>query len=84
MTARSVEAGLTQRTDCPWVRLTLVNISAGVVICPQLVSRQTAPPAARGVEANLLWAAVVDIRAALLNVLTLLAVIQPLVTIITG
>ena len=84
MTARGVEAGLVLLTARALPRLTLVNISAGLVISGQLVSRQAAPPAPHRVDTFLVRAAVVDIRAALVNVHTLLTVSQPLVTRLAG
>ena len=78
MTARGVEAGLTLLTAR--TLLTLVNISAGLLVLSQLVSRQTAPPAPHRVDTDFLRAAVVGIRVALVNIPALLAIIQSLVT----
>ena len=64
--------------------LTLVNISAGLPVISQLVPRQAAAPAPHCVETKLIRAAVVDIRAALVNIPALLAVSQPLVTRLAG
>ena len=80
--ARSVEAVLTLLTAR--ALLTLICVSAGVVICPQVVARQAAPPAPHRVDTNLLLTAVINISAALVNIPALLAVSQVFVARLAG
>ena len=82
--ARGVEARLSLLTARALTRLTLVNISAGLLISSQLVPRQAAPPAPHCVDTNLLLAAGVDVRAALVNIPALLALTQVLVARLAG
>ena len=80
--ARGVEAVLTLLTAR--ALLTLVCVTAGLVIRPQVVARQTAAPAPLRVDTNLLLAAVINIRAALVNIPALLAVSEVLVARLAG
>ena len=75
--ARGVEAALSLLTAR--ALLTLVCVNTGGVIWSQVVARQTTSPAPLRVDTNLLWAAVIDVRAALVNISALLAVTQVLV-----
>ena len=84
MTSRGVEAGLVLLTARALPRLTFVCVSAGVVICPKAVARQAAPPAPNRVDTNLLLTAVINIRAALVNISAILAVTQVFVARLAG
>ena len=82
--ARGVEAVLTLLTVGAPAWLTLVCVSAGLSILPQVVAGRTTPPAPHRVETNLVTPAVVDIRAALVDIPALLAVSQVLVARLAG
>ena len=82
--ARGVEAVLALLTVGAPAWLTLVCVSAGLSILPQVVAGRTTPPAPHRVETNLVTPAVVDIRAALVDIPALLAVSQVLVARLAG